>query len=174
MNKNILIVIDMQNDFVDGALGTKEAVEIVPNVVKCINAWAGEILATYDTHYNNYDETLEGKMLPVKHCIANTPGWEINKDVFAALNEKDAVFFTKPTFGSIELMNSPYIKEGDNITLVGLCTDICVLSNALLLRAKYPNNSINVFANCCAGVTPEKHDAAIEVMRSCQINVVAM
>lgn len=168
----VLIVIDMQNDFINGSLGTKEAEMIVPNVVEYINNFEGEIIATYDTHYEDYDKTLEGKMLPVPHCIINTEGHQINEDVFNALFNKDSVFYLKPTFGSIELMNSKYIHEGDVITIIGLCTDICVISNALLLRAKYPNNEINIVENCCAGVTPEKHNAAIEVMRSCQINII--
>lgn len=171
MNK-VLIVVDMQNDFIDGSLGTAEAVKIVPNVVKLINEWEGDVICTYDTHYDNYDNTLEGKMLPVKHCVVNTDGWLLNSDVFEVVKNKDCVSYVKPTFGSLELMNSKYIKDGDEITICGLCTDICVISNALLLRAKYPNNVINVVETCCAGVTLQKHNAAIQVMESCQINIV--
>ena len=171
-----LIVVDMQNDFIDGALGTAEATRIVDNVIERINAAkaGGEtVIATLDTHGENYMDTPEGKKLPVPHCIKGTFGWEIRADVRAALG--DAVLIEKPTFGSMEL--PCVIREiadgGDiSIELLGLCTDICVVSNALLLKAAFPNADISVRESCSAGVTPEKHAAAIETMKSCQIDIV--
>ena len=173
--KKILVVVDMQNDFIDGALGTKEAQAIVDNVVKKIEAFDGEIYVTYDTHVEDYMETNEGKHLPVVHCVRDSEGWQINEKVKAALEKKAA--FTeveKITFGSIDL---PFVLAEENemdeaeIELVGLCTDICVVSNALILKANYPDTDIYVDSTCCAGVTPEKHEAALETMRSCQIIV---
>ncbi len=172
--KNILIVVDMQKDFVDGALGSKEAVAIVPAVAEKIAAFEGEIFVTYDTHSANYMDTAEGKKLPVPHCISGTEGWNLNPDIAAALG-KDALLVEKPTFGSIKLPD--IIKkeaEGENglaIELIGLCTDICVISNALLLKAHFPEAAVSVNPACCAGVTPEKHNAALETMRSCQIDM---
>lgn len=169
--RKILIVIDMQNDFIDGALGTKEAVEIVPAVVKKINAYDQEnIYATRDTHPENYLDTQEGKYLPVEHCIKGTEGWQIRPEV--GRNILESHIFDKPTFGSTELAEKMrHIAENDEleIELVGLCTDICVVSNALLLKAVLPQTKISVDPACCAGVTPEKHEAALETMRSCQI-----
>ena len=171
--KKILVVVDMQNDFVDGALGSKEAVAIVDNVVEKIKNFNGEIIATYDTHYSTYMDTREGKYLPVPHCIKDTDGWQLNEKVKKALEEKDYTQIYKPTFGSVTLVEK--LKGIDQIntevTLIGLCTDICVVSNAMLLKAHFPEMNINVDATCCAGVTPDKHNAALEVMRSCQINV---
>lgn len=168
--KKVLIVIDMQNDFIDGSLGTKEAVAIVPHVIEKIKSYAPEdVFATQDTHPQNYLETQEGRNLPVEHCIKGTPGWDIQKDI-AALIPEDHVFL-KPTFGSVDLAKAMTKLEPDEIELVGLCTDICVISNALMLKAYMPEVPISVDASCCAGVTPEKHDAALETMRSCQIRV---
>ena len=174
MNK-MLIVVDMQNDFVDGALGTKEAVAIVDNVVKKIEEFNGDIIVTYDTHLDNYPETREGKKLPVPHCIKGTDGWELNKKVQAALDKKGYKAIEKPTFGSTELVK--YIRDNYSldeirIELVGLCTDICVVSNALLLKADFIETDISVDASCCAGVTPESHNAALLTMKMCQINVI--
>ena len=175
--KKFLIVVDMQNDFVDGALGTREAVEIVPAAVRRIRECrdAGcRVIATLDTHEENYLQTAEGKKLPVPHCIRGTEGWNLNPDIAAALG-KDALLVEKPTFGSIKLPDM--IKkeaEGENglaIELIGLCTDICVISNALLLKAHFPEAAVSVNPACCAGVTPEKHNAALETMRSCQIDM---
>lgn len=173
-NRRILIVVDMQNDFVNGALGSDEAVAIVDHVVNKINEFEGEIIATYDTHQENYMETREGKYLPVPHCIENTEGWQLNDKVEKALNNKNVIKLKKPTFGSTKLVDMlKGVDESDTeVTLVGLCTDICVVSNALLLKANYPELDINVDAGCCAGVTPQKHEAALETMRSCQINVI--
>ncbi len=174
--KKFLIVVDMQNDFIDGALGTVEAARIVDNVIERINAAkaGGEtVIATLDTHGENYMDTPEGKKLPVPHCIKGTLGWEIRADIRAALG--DAILIEKPTFGSMELVS--VIREiadgGDiSIELLGLCTDICVVSNTLLLKAAFPDANISVRENCSAGVTPEKHAAAIETMRSCQIDII--
>lgn len=172
--KHFLIVVDMQKDFVDGALGTKEAVAIVPAAVQKIRGFEGEIFATLDTHFANYPETAEGRKLPVPHCIKDTEGWQLNAQIKDALTEKGYTPVEKRTFGSTDL---PKLicraADGDDFTieLIGLCTDICVISNALLLKAVFPEVPISVDAACCAGVTPEKHEAALETMRSCQIEV---
>ena len=169
-----LIVIDMQNDFIDGSLGTKEAEAIVENVKAKIRSYKpDDVVATMDTHEENYLETQEGRNLPVKHCIRGTEGWQIRPDI-AELIPPDNIY-EKPTFGCVELakqLRSFRDYEGTfELELVGLCTDICVVSNALLLKAMMPEIKISVDASCCAGVTPEKHLAALETMRSCQIQV---
>lgn len=171
--KKVLIVVDMQKDFVDGALGTKEAVGIVDNVVAKINSFDGDIIATYDTHDENYMNTQEGKKLPVPHCIKDTEGWQLDKKVQAALDAKGYKAVYKPTFGSVDLVEvmKGYDEADAEVMMIGLCTDICVVSNALLLKANFTEMNISVDASCCAGVTPEKHEAALETMRSCQINV---
>ena len=172
--KEILIVVDMQKDFVDGALGSSEAVRIVDNVVDKIMAFEGDIIATYDTHEDNYMNTIEGKYLPVPHCIKGTDGWALDARVQKVLDAKGFRAIEKPTFGSMDLVD--VIREYDvndiKITLIGLCTDICVVSNALLLKANFTETDIAVDSNCCAGVTVEKHLAALETMRSCQIDVI--
>ena len=171
--RKILIVIDMQNDFIDGALGTAEALAIVDNVKAKIRSYAAtDVFATRDTHQADYLNTQEGKNLPVQHCIAGSGGWQIRPDIAALLD--GAVIFDKPTFGSVELarhLASLNAGEPLEIELVGLCTDICVVSNALLLKAFMPEVRISVDSRCCAGVTPQKHSAALETMRSCQIHV---
>lgn len=172
--KKLLVVVDMQNDFIDSSLGSKEARAIVPNVVEKINNWDGEIIVTQDTHYDNYLETREGKYLPVKHCIEGTDGYQINTDIFDALvkHHGNFAYLNKITFGSTAL---PEIIRGQNfeyIELVGLCTDICVVSNAMLLKANYPEIDIAVDASCCAGVTPESHKAALTTMKMCQIDII--
>ena len=169
-----LIVVDMQNDFIDGSLGTAEAVAIVPAVVERIrSAIAGgwTVIATQDTHEENYLETQEGQNLPVRHCIRGTEGWQIADSVKAALG--GAMVLEKPTFGSVRLAGMIYSASDsvESIELVGLCTDICVVSNALLLKAHFPEAKLSVRASCCAGVTPEKHRAALETMASCQIDI---
>lgn len=172
--KKFLIVVDMQKDFVDGALGTKEAEAIVPGVVKKIEEFDGEIFATYDTHFDNYMETSEGKNLPVPHCIKNTDGWQINTEVFKALEKKGYTAVEKNTFGSVDLpglIKKAAEDEDFTIELIGLCTDICVVSNALLLKASFPEAEITVDSKCCAGVTPEAHNAALKTMASCQIKI---
>lgn len=174
--KKVLIVIDMQNDFIDGALGTAEAVAIVDNVVEKVKAYIadpeGEVYATRDTHPEEYLSTQEGKNLPVEHCIKGSEGWQIRPEIEALLEEDH--IFDKPTFGSTELAAAMKTLYEENIgevsfEFVGLCTDICVVSNALLLKAVLPEAPISVDPACCAGVTPEKHEAALETMRSCQI-----
>ena len=171
--RKILIVIDMQNDFIDAALGTKEAVSIVEAVKDKIRSYAPEnVIATMDTHGENYMETQEGKYLPVPHCIKGSEGWKIRSDIAALL--EGAKIYEKPTFGSTALaadLKELSGREEIELELVGLCTDICVASNALLLKAFMPEVKISVDAACCAGVTPEKHLAALETMRSCQIHV---
>ena len=172
--RKILIVIDMQNDFIDGALGTAEAVGIVEAVKEKIRSYpATDVIATMDTHFDNYMQTQEGKYLPVPHCIRETAGWEIRPEIADLL--KEAKIYEKPTFGSTQLaadLKAAAEKEEIELELIGLCTDICVVSNALLLKAQMPEVKISVDASCCAGVTPVKHEAALETMRSCQIQVI--
>ena len=170
--KHFLIVVDMQKDFVDGALGTPEAQAIVPAVAEKIRSFSGEIFATLDTHGEDYLSTKEGQALPVPHCIKGTPGWELNPQVAAALEEKGYTPVEKPTFGSLvlpELLRKSAGEEPFDMELIGLCTDICVISNALLIKAFMPELPVSVDPACCAGVTKEKHEAALETMRSCQI-----
>lgn len=170
----ILIVVDMQNDFVDGALGSSEAVEIVENVVEKIRGFDGRIFVTLDTHEEDYLDTLEGRNLPVVHCIKGTEGWKLNHEVEKALEGKDFTIVEKPTFGSVKLVDilGEYVDCDTEIELVGLCTDICVVSNALLLKANFHETPISVDASACAGVTVEAHNAALSTMKSCHINVV--
>lgn len=185
--KKVLIVVDMQNDFIDGALGTQEAQAIVSHVKNKIDAYRTigyDIVFTRDTHQENYLNTMEGKILPVKHCIENTDGWEISKELDTSIATS---IIDKPNFGYVNWVS--YLSdfnelEGENswlplveecpecIELVGLCTDICVVSNALILKAIYPETDITVDASCCAGVTPESHKAALTTMKMCQINVI--
>ncbi len=171
--KHFLIVVDMQKDFVDGALGTPEAMAIVPAVCERIRGFDGEIIVTYDTHPDTYLDTAEGKKLPVVHCVKDTAGWQLDVGVAAALSEREWTAVEKPTFGSTDL---PYLigsmagEENFDVTLIGLCTDICVVSNALLLKAHFPEVSIAVEGDLCAGVTPETHAAALQTMRMCQID----
>lgn len=172
--KKFLVVVDMQKDFVDGALGSKEAVAIVPNVVKKINEFDGEIFVTYDTHFENYMETNEGKNLPVPHCIKGTDGWKLNDEVAAALSGKEYTEVEKITFGSVKLPELVRAAAGDEeftVELIGLCTDICVASNALMLKANFPEMDMFVDSACCAGVTVESHKAALTTMKMCQIGV---
>ncbi len=172
--RKILLVIDMQKDFVDGALGTPEAVAIVDRVAEEIKKYPPEnVIATRDTHPENYLETQEGRNLPVVHCVKGTPGWQLNEKVAAALGKAQIV--DKPTFGSVELakmLAAMAEKEELDVTLVGLCTDICVVSNALLVKAFLPETPVSVIADACAGVTPASHAAALETMKMCQIRVV--
>jgi len=172
--KRFLIVVDMQKDFVDGALGTKEAVAIVPHVAERIRAFEGTIIATLDTHTEDYMNTAEGRKLPVPHCIRGTEGWQLDRQVAAALEGKYPVLLEKPTFGSVKLPELVKELAGDEdftIELLGLCTDICVVSNALLLKAHYPEKAISVDAAGCAGVTVDSHKAALTTMGFCQIDV---
>ena len=172
--KQFLIVVDMQKDFVDGALGTKEAAAIVPGVAEKIKAFDGEIFVTYDTHFADYMDTAEGRKLPVPHCIKGTDGWQLDKTVAAALEGKDYKTVEKLTFGSVELPRMLKLAAGEepfSLELIGLCTDICVVSNALLLKANFPEVPMTVDSACCAGVTPETHQAALATMACCQIDI---
>lgn len=172
--KHILVVVDMQKDFVDGALGTPEAVAIVPAVCDKIRTFDGEMIVTYDTHPDTYLDTAEGKKLPVVHCVKGTAGWQLDTDVASALAERQWTAVEKPTFGSVALpalIAERAGKEDFDITLIGLCTDICVVSNALLLKAHFPEKKIVVEGDLCAGVTPDTHAAALQTMRMCQIDV---
>ena len=172
--KHFLIVVDMQKDFVDGALGTAEALAIVPKVAEKIRQFDGEIFATLDTHFDDYMNTMEGKKLPVVHCVKETEGWQLDRTVMQVLSEKGYTPVEKLTFGSTalpELIRKAAGEEVFTIELIGLCTDICVVSNALLLKAHFPECDISVDAACCAGVTPELHKAALQTMQSCHIQI---
>ena len=160
-----LIVVDMQNDFIDGALGSPEAVKIVPYVKSIIENFDGEVLFTRDTHYDNYMETQEGKNLPVPHCIYQTEGWQIHSEL-ETLRKTDAI--DKVTFGSKDLVDFLKDKDIENITFVGLCTDICVISNVMLVKAFYPEIPLIVDAKGCAGVTQQRHKTTIEEMKEIQ------
>lgn len=168
----LLIVIDMQNDFIDGALGTAEAVKIVPAVADKLAARRSEgwkVLFTRDTHGADYLDTQEGRRLSVPHCIWGTEGWQIT----SSLDVGDAVLVDKPTFGSLDLAEAAAnLGEPEEIELVGLCTDICVISNAMILKARFPEARVLVDAACCAGVTPESHENALKAMRGCQVDVI--
>lgn len=184
----VLVLVDLQNDFIDGALGSQAAKDIIPNVIKKIEEYPNKsdtlVLFTKDTHYDNYLETLEGKLLPIEHCIENTKGWSINREVKDVV--KRSRFLTcstdkvinsriyKNTFGSDVLRETllKYKDLIDRVELIGLCTDICLVSNALMVRQTLPNTEVVVDASCCAGTTLDKHYAALEVMKSCQISVI--
>lgn len=164
--KKTLIVVDMQNDFIDEALGTKEAVAIVPNVKKKIEEYVrsgDEIIFTRDTHSEDYLETPEGKKLPVKHCIKGSHGWEIADGLYV----EGCKIIDKPNFGWPDWKN----ENLEKVEIIGLCTDICVVSNALIIKASFPDAEVSVDASCCAGVTPETHEAALATMRMCQIDI---
>ncbi len=172
----VLVVVDMQNDFIDGALGTKEAAAIVPKVAEKIRNFDGEVLYTRDTHTENYLETQEGKKLPVVHCVKGTKGWELHPRI-EALRKDEPI--DKPTFGSAQLGRLLRMKDEEyklramggleSVTFVGLCTDICVISNAMVAKAFIPEVPIIVDPSCCAGVTPESHKNSLEAMKMCQI-----
>ncbi len=168
--KKALIVVDMQNDFIDGALGTKEAQEMLPRLVEKLSAMDGttELFFTLDTHGEDYLSTQEGKNLPVRHCIKPSKGWEL-APVLAPFAQKAKAVLEKPAFGSVKLPE--FLADYDEIELAGLCTDICVISNAMLLKAFYPEKVIRVDASCCAGVTPESHRNALSAMKMCQIQL---
>lgn len=171
--KQILIVVDMQNDFITGALGSSAAQEIVENVVEVVKAYEGKLYFTRDTHEKNYLETQEGKNLPVEHCIRGTNGWEICQELSEFT--KDAVVVDKQVFGSMELaemiQKEAVNSEIESIILIGLCTDICVISNAMILKAALPEVPIRVLKDCCAGVNAASHKNALEAMKMCQIQV---
>lgn len=174
----LLVVVDMQNDFLTGTLANKDAVAIIPNVLKEIENFRDSVIvATRDTHGENYLETSEGKNLPVTHCIVNTWGWQIENSIQNAI-EKNTLksFINKNSFGLYDwkeaLAYNVKFTKFDTIELIGTCTDICVVSNALILKALYPETRIVVKADCCAGTTKENHEAALQTMRSCQIEVI--
>ena len=172
--KRVLVVVDMQNDFISGALGSPEAEAVVPKVCEKIRDFDGEVLYTRDTHGPDYLETQEGRKLPVPHCIKGTRGWELDPRV-EALRKSTPI--DKPAFGSKALgdvLRARHIYDGglDEVVLAGLCTDICVISNAVLLKAYLPEIRIVVDASCCAGVTPESHETALQAMRACQIEII--
>lgn len=171
--KNVLIVIDMQKDFVDGSLGTKEALGISEKLTDYVKSFDGDIIFTRDTHDENYMQTSEGKNLPVPHCIKGTPGHELYGDLKELSRSRTVI--DKPTFGSRVLAQMLYDENSkekiEKITLIGVCTDICVISNALCIKAFLPETKISVISNLCAGTTPENHAKALDVMRCCQISL---
>ena len=168
----LLIIVDMQNDFIDGALANPAAQAIVPGIVDFAKNWTGKICITYDTHEENYLDTQEGKNLPVAHCISNTDGHKLNAQIAEVINNKISYTVMKPAFGFASWGQYGFDKHFDEIVLVGTCTDICVISNTLAIKAAYPELKVSVIEKLCAGLTPEKHAAAIEVMKSCQVNVI--
>lgn len=195
----LLIIVDMQNDFIDGSLGTPEAKAIIPNVIKKIENWDEKIVCTLDTHYEDYLSTMEGRKLPVKHCIKDTYGWEIPIRIAHTMDaNENAACIYKSNFGAVGLLanialcpehpNKERLQVTENIEpffdnfinigplseiqLIGLCTDICVVSNALIAKAFFPEVPIVVDASCCAGTTPENHKAALQIMKCCQIDVI--
>lgn len=169
-----LVVVDMQNDFVDGVLGSKEAVAIIDHAVEVIENFDGKVFYTLDTHSEDYLQTEEGLHLPVVHCVRGSKGWELNPKIQKALEDRHAIGVEKPTFGSEKLMEliQTEVSDLESITLIGICTDICVISNALLAKAHFVNVPVNVVASACAGVTPASHDNALSAMKMCHINVV--
>lgn len=172
----ILIVIDMQKDFIDGSLGTPEAVQIVKAVKELVNGWDGRVLFTRDTHTEEYLDTQEGRKLPVPHCIRGSAGWQLEQELQQWQQQEKCPIFDKNTFGSTELARylaiSHLTEPIEEIMLVGLCTDICVISNALLIKAYLPEVPLKVKASCCAGVSPASHERALEAMQMCQIEIV--
>lgn len=171
--QKLLFVIDMQNDFIDGALGTKEAQAIVPAVKEKIIEFDGSVYFTRDTHFDNYLETQEGRNLPIPHCIKDTEGWQIREELQKFITTK---IIDKPTFGSavmsVVLMQLQQKEPIESVTFIGLCTDICVISNVMIAKAFLPEAEIIVDASCCAGVTPESHKTALEAMKACQVTVI--
>ena len=171
--RNVLVIVDVQVDFVTGSLGSDRAMAIIPNVKSKIEERAKRgdlIIFTQDTHGNDYLDTQEGKNLPVEHCIYGTPGWKIYGDLDNIKQFKS--YLNKDTFGYIDWRGKLARLEIGDIEIIGLCTDICVVSNALILKAMYPENKITVDASCCAGVTEESHNAALLTMKMCQVNII--
>ena len=169
----VLIVVDMQNDFVDGVLGSKEAISMIDTAVESITSFDGKVFYTQDTHGEDYLETEEGRHLPVVHCIKGSEGWKIHPKIEKALLLKDATGIEKSTFGSEKLMGiiEKEVPEVESITLIGICTDICVISNAMLAKAHFQNTPVTVISSACAGVTPESHENALEAMKMCHIEI---
>lgn len=171
MMRKVIVVIDMQNDFIDGALGTKEAQVMLPHLVAKLEREKDALLIfTQDTHSKNYMETQEGRNLPVPHCIKPEKGWEIAPSLQPFV-KKAAAVIEKPAFGSLELPKAVAKLQPDEVELVGLCTDICVISNAMILKAAFPELTVAVDASCCAGVTPASHDNALQAMKMCQVDI---
>lgn len=173
--QKILVLVDLQNDFVEGSLGTKEAMEATDRTVQKLKDFEGIIYATLDTHYQDYLQTAEGRKLPVVHCVRKSYGWRLHEKIINALMGRKYRTVEKETFGSTKLVDeiAKWKEKGEiEIELIGLCTDICVITNALLLKASFPEVKISVDAGCCAGVTPELHEAALKVMSSCQIDII--
>ncbi len=171
MMRKVIVVIDMQNDFIDGALGTKEAQVMLPHLVAKLEREKDALLIfTQDTHSKNYMETQEGRNLPVPHCIKPEKGWEIAPSLQPFV-KKAAAVIEKPAFGSLELPKAVAKLQPDEVELVGLCTDICVISNAMILKAAFPELPAAVDASCCAGVTPASHDNALQAMKMCQVDI---
>lgn len=167
--KKVLVVIDMQNDFITGSLANPEAEKIVSPIAQYIKNFDGDVYVTKDTHDSNYLSTAEGKALPIVHCIEGSKGWELAKDIYLAIKGREnRRFLNKKTFGLVNFGWGEY----DEYELVGTCTDICVVSNALIIKAKHPEATVKVISSMCAGTTVEKHNEALDVMRSCQIEVI--
>lgn len=174
MSNKVLVVVDMQNDFITGALANIEGQKIIPAMVDYIKNFDGDIIATLDTHYDNYLETMEGKKLPVPHCIKETEGWRLVPDIADAIKNKAVMMFKKETFGSTDLADyiADFYDADVEIEICGVCTDICVISNALVIKATIPNRKITVLKDLCAGVTPESHETALKAMAACHIDIV--
>ncbi len=174
--RKLLIVVDYQNDFVTGALGSAEAEAIKDSVLDKIRNFDGTVVYTKDTHDENYLDTQEGKNLPVPHCIKDQEGWMLVPELEALVEERSGIIYEKNTFGSVRLagdIRELYEKEGlESVELIGVCTDICVISNALMIKAFVPEVPVLVDADCCAGVTPESHRRALDAMKACQIQVI--
>lgn len=176
--EELLVVVDMQNDFITGVLGTNEAKAVVPKVCNRIANWSGDIIMTRDTHHDYYMNTAEGRMLPVPHCIEGSAGWQVNDEVRAAYDSKYSVgsghFFAlvdKETFGCQKLMEIAKFLKYDRVVLCGVCTDVCVISNAFLVRTALPEAEVIVDASCCAGICPESHRLALDAMAPCNIKI---
>lgn len=175
MKERVLVVVDVQNDFIDGSLGSKEAQAAMPRIMEKVAAFDGRIFVTQDTHLSDYLQTQEGANLPVPHCEKGTKGWELPGALDRLVREKGATFYEKVTFGSTDLASDLAERfaagQIESVEFIGFCTDICVVSNALLLKAQAPELPLMVDASCCAGVTPEKHESALDVMASCQVAI---
>lgn len=170
----LLVVVDMQNDFIDGSLGSEEALNIVENVCEKIRTFDGDIAITMDTHDSSYENTLEGKNLPVRHCMKETYGWKLNHKVKKAIEDTNRdcpVFLKFDSFGSYELASFLRDSNYESVEFIGLCTDICVISNAMLAKTFVNNTPVYVDSSCCAGVTPQSHKNALDAMKMCHINI---
>lgn len=179
--RKLLIVVDVQNDFIDGALGSESAKKVIPNIVEKIRNWDGDILCTMDTHFEKYEDTYEGKHLPTAHCVYESEGYNMPDDVFKATEHRCTRFINKGTFTDeivfqkISSLERWYQETYDEIQIIGLVTDICVINTALMLVNKIsyrPNTKLIVDSSCCAGTTEENHEAALKVMRSCLIDII--